>query len=246
MLLLLKWWIITLLCWPLLLWQGKRVQKQVLRLPEAAGRRSGMLGSGEPVRLLICGDSAAAGVGIAEQQQAFAGQLVGLLAKQHQVNWLLAAKSGVDSAGLNALLQQLYDHHNAVYRLDIVVVSIGVNDVTALNSKTAFRKQINALLGRFATDFTDPYVVFNAIPPMQHFSALSSPLNVWLGLKAALLNKVLADEIEKWPKAKIIYTEQPLTDNMLAADGFHPSEAGSIVWANQVFQAVTHRLTEIR
>lgn len=234
----LQWWLITLLCWPLLLWQGKRVRKLALRLPEAAGRRSGMLGSGESLRLLICGDSAAAGVGIEQQQQAFSGQLVELLAKQYQVNWQLAAKTGLDSAGLNSLLQQSYSHQNAVYRLDVVVVSIGVNDVTARRSKAEFQQQIIALLSRLATDFTDPYVLFSAIPPMQHFTALPSPLNYWLGLKASMLNQAMAAELKHWPKAQMICSDIALTADLLAADGFHPSAKGTGIWAKMLADAI--------
>ncbi|WP_460858124.1 SGNH/GDSL hydrolase family protein [Rheinheimera gaetbuli] len=233
-----RWRLLTLLCWPLLLWQAKRARKRALYLPEASGRRSGILGSGEPLRLLICGDSAAAGVGLLQQEQAFSGQLVDLLAERYQVNWQLAAKTGLDSAGLNSLLQQSYSHPNAVYRLDVVVVSIGVNDVTARCSKADFQQQISALLSRLATDFTDPYVLFSAIPPMQHFTALPSPLNYWLGLKAAMLNQVLATELANWPQAQLVYSDLPLSADMFAADGFHPSESGCKIWAQLVFDAI--------
>lgn len=236
-----RWLLLTLLCWPLLLWQGKRVRKLALRLPEAAGRRSGMLGSGESLRLLICGDSAAAGVGIEQQQQAFAGQLVELLAKQYQVNWQLAAKTGLDSIGLNNLLHQLYAHNNAVYRLDVVVVSIGVNDVTARRSKAEFQQQIRALLTRLANDFTDPFVLFSPIPPMQHFTALPSPLNSWLGLKARMLNQAMAAELQHWPKAQMVNSEVALTADLLAADGFHPSVKGSGIWAQVLAEAIVSK-----
>ncbi|MDP5143464.1 SGNH/GDSL hydrolase family protein [Rheinheimera baltica] len=233
-----RWLLLTLLCGPLLLWQAKRARKRALYLPEALGRRSGMLGNGEPLRLLICGDSAAAGVGLSQQEQAFCGQLVDLLAERYQVNWQLVAKTGLDSAGLNTLLQQSYSHPNAVYKLDVVVVSIGVNDVTARRSKAEFQKQIRVLLSRLATDFTNPYVLFSAIPPMQHFTALPTPLNYWLGLKAAMLNQALATELSNWPKAQLVYSDLPFTADMFAADGFHPSESGCKIWAQLVFDAI--------
>ena len=230
--------LVTLVCWPLLLWQGKHAQQRALRLPEGAGRRSGMQGSGEPLRFLICGDSAAAGVGITQQQQAFSGQLVKLLARRYQVNWQLAAKSGLDCAGLNKLLHQLYAHNNAVYQLDLVVVSIGVNDVIARHSKVEFQQQIRALLNRLATDFTNPYVLFSAIPPMERFIALPSPLNYWLGLKANMLNQALVAELKNWSKAQLVNHNLALTADMLAADGFHPSESGCKIWAQLVFDAI--------
>ncbi|WP_333607050.1 SGNH/GDSL hydrolase family protein [Arsukibacterium sp.] len=231
------WLLLTVVGWPLLYWQGKRVRKLALRLPEAAGRRNGISGSGEPLRLLICGDSAAAGVGVSEQQQALSGQLVALLAERYQVTWQLAAKTGLDSPGLNTLLQQLYSHKNAVYPLDLVVVSIGVNDVTALRNKAEFQQQISTLLTRLTTDFTNPQVLFSAIPPMQHFTALPSPLNIWLGLKAAMLNQALANELKNWPKAQLVSSKQALTPDILATDGFHPSAKGHLIWAQLLLDA---------
>ncbi len=50
---------------PLLLWQGRHVRRVTPRLPEAAGPRAGTTGHGPPLRLLVLGDSAAAGVGVA-------------------------------------------------------------------------------------------------------------------------------------------------------------------------------------
>src|SRR6266516_1669739 len=56
---------------PVLLPQSKWLKRNALRLPEAAGPREGKVGVGEPVlRLLVVGDSSAAGVGVADQAQA--------------------------------------------------------------------------------------------------------------------------------------------------------------------------------
>ena len=71
---------LTLAKWllgPVLLWQGARVRATALRLPEAAGER---LQSGGALRLLIVGDSSAAGVGAAHQDEALAGCLARTLA----------------------------------------------------------------------------------------------------------------------------------------------------------------------
>ena len=61
---------------PLLLLQGRRVRRSVPRLPEPTGPRSGCVGAGRSLRVLIAGDSAAAGVGSANQDQALSGQLI--------------------------------------------------------------------------------------------------------------------------------------------------------------------------
>src|SRR4051812_12916439 len=51
----------TLALAPWLIAQGKRARARTLRMPEPPGARAGAAGTGTPLRLLITGDSAAAG-----------------------------------------------------------------------------------------------------------------------------------------------------------------------------------------
>lgn len=222
-----RFWLLALCCWPLLLWQGKRVRALALRLPEASGERYGIQGQGPQQQLLICGDSAAAGVGCQHQQQALSGQLVGLLAQQAEVHWQLHAQTGINSAELRQSLLKL-----EAKPLSWVVVSIGVNDVTGLRSSRKFSEQINALVQLINQRFSTPQIMFSAIPPMQHFSALPAPLNHWLGLKARQLNAQLVKTLATWPNARVLSATIELTPEMLAKDGFHPSVAGAKQWAS--------------
>ena len=85
---------------PILIAQGLWTRARVPVLPEAAGPRKGVVGHGPSLRLLIVGDSSAAGVGVARQEQALAGHLSRELAAQAQarVQWQLVARSGITSA----------------------------------------------------------------------------------------------------------------------------------------------------
>src|ERR1700756_5186887 len=88
---------------PILLAQARWLRRTALRLPEAAGPRSGMEGAtdgaAEPLRILVVGDSSAAGVGVAEQANALAQPVARLLAVAtgRPVAWQLVAKSGVNT-----------------------------------------------------------------------------------------------------------------------------------------------------
>lgn len=235
----LQWLVITLLCWPLLLWQGKRVRKLALRLPEAAGPRAGVSGDEQlpPLRLLICGDSAAAGVGVTQQDDALSGQLVSLLSTQYQVQWQLEAQTGLDS---NALAIQLAELNGQCFNL--VVLSIGVNDVTSLCSARRFRYQLARCLQLLQQQNGDPMVLFSAIPPMQQFSALPAPLNYWLGLNAAILNHSAKNLLKRWPNASYVATPNKVSAAMLAKDGFHPSAEGYQQWAQQLAIALNRKI----
>lgn len=232
-----KWYLVTLLFAPVLLWQGKRVRKLALRLPEAAGDRYGIVqpiqsNNLKPaVKLLLCGDSAAAGAGITQQDQALAGHLTRALAVARPVNWQLVAQNGICCQGLVQILQGV-----PAQSFDQIYVSIGVNNVTAMTSQRKYRGQCRELLTLLSTRFQSPRIIISAIPPMQYFTALPWPLNYWLGLKAQLLNNTLANELVNWPNAVLIDAKIPLAADLLAEDGFHPSAKGAAVWAQLLLQ----------
>ncbi|HMY01436.1 MAG TPA: SGNH/GDSL hydrolase family protein, partial [Agitococcus sp.] len=96
----------TLALAPLLVVQGWYVKRITPRLPEAEGARQGITGQGQRLRLLVVGDSAAAGVGAVHQREALVGQLTAELAAQFEVSWLLIAKTGFTTADLLAHLAQ--------------------------------------------------------------------------------------------------------------------------------------------
>ena len=92
---------------PVLVAQAVGTRRRAPLLPEAAGARAGRLGDGgEVLRVLIAGDSSAAGVGVEQQEQALAGYLSRALHQRAQrpVDWTLHAKSGLTTRQVHALL----------------------------------------------------------------------------------------------------------------------------------------------
>ena len=111
---------------PLLLLQGRWVRRVTPVLPEAPGPREGRAGEGPPLRLLILGDSAAAGVGAPAQAEALAGQLASRLAPRFDLRWTLVARTGDTTRDALQTLATMPGE-----RFDVVVTSLGVNDVTS-------------------------------------------------------------------------------------------------------------------
>ena len=92
---------------PLLFAQGKFVRKTVPLLSEPEGSRSGVDGAGQKLRLLVLGDSAGGGVGVANQNEALLGKLVARLAPHFEVHWKLIAKTGATSSSTLRRLQKI-------------------------------------------------------------------------------------------------------------------------------------------
>ena len=83
---------------PLLIAQAIATPRRAPVLAEAAGPRAGRLaGRGRVMRMLIAGDSSAAGVGVARQAQSVAGHLTRSLQQRsgRPVHWTLQARSGL-------------------------------------------------------------------------------------------------------------------------------------------------------
>lgn len=222
---------------PVLVWQGRRTRATTPRLPEAPGPRAACAGAGRPLRLLIAGDSAAAGVGIDHQDRALSGRLAALLAPHHALSWRLVARTGWATADLTAHLRAV-----EVEPFDVAVLSLGVNDVTsALRVGTWLRHQ-RELVGLLAVRFGVRQIVLTAVPPMQVMHALPQPLRWVLGRRAAHFNQALRAAVHGWPGCRLVGLD--LSDllahrtGVLAADGFHPGETTCQRWAEALAASI--------
>lgn len=223
---------------PILWWQGRRVKRDTPRLPEADGARVGVSGTGQPLRLLILGDSAAAGVGVSHQDEALLGQLLSLLTPQYRVSWQLHATSGFRLIDVYQSLDALHDQ-----QIDVVILSVGVNDVTALTPIQRWQAQYQQLLTRLSQQQQATQIWCTAVPPMHAFSALPQPLRWLLGQRAHHLNRVLAQLLHAYPNAHFLAPELPLQPKMLASDGFHPAAPAYQLWAQAATQCI-HSILE--
>lgn len=71
---------------PVVVLQGRRVRRRVDRLPDAEGT-SGQVGSGGDVlRIVVVGDSVAAGVGVADHRDSMAGQIADRVHRRSLMN----------------------------------------------------------------------------------------------------------------------------------------------------------------
>ena len=186
---------------PIIIAQGRYVKKVTPKLPEAAGARSGKTGKGQKIRLLIVGDSAAAGVGVDNQAQALTGNLVSALADCYQVEWQLLARSGhttLDS------LKMISEQPQQTF--DIIVTSLGVNDVTGSLPASTWLSQQQDLITLLRKQFSCQQILITQVPPMGQFSALPQPLRRYLGARAAQFNRKLATLIESQSDCQLIKT----------------------------------------
>ncbi|MGQ0800728.1 MAG: SGNH/GDSL hydrolase family protein [Pseudomarimonas sp.] len=218
---------------PLLLLQGRRVRRRTPKLAEPPGARRGESFDGRPLRLLILGDSAAAGVGASSQVNALSGQLVARLSPQHALHWQLLAETGRRARdGLLALQRE------PSLRCDVALTSLGVNDVTALASARQFHVDMQAVIMRLREHAGARLILLSGLPPMGEFPALPQPLRWRLGQQARLLDQVLRRLAATHADCRHLPFGPLPSAALLASDGFHPGPQAYALWAESAVQQI--------
>ena len=222
---------------PVLIAQAVRVRRDVVRLGEPPGERSGCEGAGAPLRLLIAGDSAAAGVGARTQEEALSGQLVAQLRAGNRVHWKLVARTGYT---VNDVIGQL--RATSPERFDVAVVSIGVNDATGRTRSARWIERQATLIELLKANFGVAHILLSSLPPMHVFPALPQPLRWYLGMRARQLNGMLQSIAEADPSCEFLQIDFPFEQRYVATDGFHPAAPAYSAWAAIAARAIQRRI----
>ena len=230
----------TVLLAPVLLAQGRHVRRTTPLLAEPEGAREGDAGSGPLLRLLVVGDSAAAGVGARTQEEALSGQLAVSLAPTFRLRWKLLAFTGATTADMLDRLQGL-----PAEPFDVVVTSLGVNDVTGRVSLAEWHRAQQELIAVLQSRFGVRHLLLSGLPPMHRFPALPQPLRWYVGSRARDFNRVLASVAASRPGCEFLALGHEMMDaSAMAADGFHPGPPIYAFWAREAARRIVQRMEQ--
>ena len=101
--------------------QGNYLRSNVQKLPEAYGKRTGQVGCGKKINLLILGDSSACGVGVRHIKESLSGHLLNRLKQNFSCRWKILAKSGATTDDLIKLIE-----NDPKTEFDFIILSIGI------------------------------------------------------------------------------------------------------------------------
>jgi lysophospholipase L1-like esterase len=224
---------------PILLAQARWLRRTALRLPEAAGPRSGMEGAtdgaAEPLRILVVGDSSAAGVGVAEQANALAQPVARLLAVAtgRPVAWQLVAKSGVNTREAFDLLTR-----SEIKPADYLVTALGTNDVTSQRKPGRFLCDYIALADHLGRRTGAVGMVVTGLPPLRILPAAPHPLRWYLGRYAIRLDRELRSWVDLHATRRYVSLEWAANPDDMAVDRFHPGPDQYRRWARLVSEQI--------
>lgn len=254
---------------PVYLYQGRKIKRDTVRLPEPNGERHGQVQLNSTtdtpkehtqpmLNLMIVGDSAAAGVGSETQQEALVGNLIPILTQQpiiqttfNTLNWSLQATTGHTSFDI---LRRLYVLPAPSQPIDVMVLSVGVNDTTSSVSVDKWQQQIENIITIVQRKFGVRELIFLSLPPMAQMPAIPAPLNNFVGAKASILDNTLQQVCAAQDGVTYMATDfarmidehsngTPIDIRvMFASDGFHPSSLMYGYWAQQLVELIVKLL----
>jgi lysophospholipase L1-like esterase len=207
---------------PLLYAQAGRLKRTTIELPEPSGARAGTVGSGRALRVLVAGDSSAAGVGARTQDEALAAPLAQRLAETlaRRVSWQLVARSGLTSEAILDLLRAA-----APAPADVAVVVCGVNDITNEVPLAVALRRREHIASWLAAHCGVRHVVFPALPEMELFPAIPQPLAWYAGCMSRRNNRAQARWARRAEGVSHAAMDGVTESHLFCVDGFHPAPA---------------------
>jgi lysophospholipase L1-like esterase len=222
---------------PVLVGQGARVRRRIPVLPEADGPRSGSVGAGEPLALVVLGESTAAGVGVERFEDGLAARLAHELSGRagRRVDWRASARTGATArrARTDLLAAALAEPS------EVAVVVLGVNDTLRLTGRAAWRRDVSAIVAALrAAQPSTGRVVLAGVPDLGSFPALPRPLRTVLGWHSRALDRELR-ALARAPGVVHVPVPALTGADALATDGFHPGATSYREWAADLADVLT-------
>lgn len=220
---------------PFLYLQGQYTRRKVGLLPDAAGDRIGISGSGgEAAKFLVIGESTVAGLGARTHKEALAGQFAERLATRigRPVEWTVIGRNGVTARRtIDELVPLMPDA-----KFDYILLGIGGNDVMKLSSPRKWRRDMIELLGVLRDRNPDAIIFISNCPMIVYSPAIPNPIKFLLWE----LSKMHDANIREFSAGMegVYYYPQPAEVNIegFFADGIHPSEQGYSDWADAMLR----------
>lgn len=222
---------------PFLYFQGQYIRKKVGRLPDASGPVSGVAGRGDnPARLLVLGESTAAGVGARTHDRALAGQFSRFLAEKigRSVEWHVVGRSGITVAEtIRELVPRIPDK-----RFDYIMLALCGNEVLKLRSPRTFRRDMRRLIAILREAHPESAVFITNAPAVRLSPILPPTIKFVLGNLSALHDRNARQFTAQMDR--VYYFHQPThVPEDFFADGLHPSEAGYRDWSRGMIEFFT-------
>ena len=204
-------------------------------------------GTGEPLEMVMLGDSTVAGLGAESVEDS--------LVLQTAQRAATAAGRPVHARGLGISGSRTVDLRDDQIPLidpatDVVVIVIGSNDATHLTPFWTFDEQTASMLSAARRQAPDAAIVLGGIPLFGEARALDEPLRSVVDGYASVLRRVqrrVASDTAGVTFVNIAAEASPRfvgVPDAMSRDGFHPGATGYGFWADALGPAVAAAATQ--
>jgi len=221
---------------PVFLAQAAWTIRRLPALPDARKPWSGALAGPDPIRLLVVGDSTAAGVGVAEQEDGLPGNIARELKHRfgRGTEWRVVGESAVDTRGLVA--RHLGELTEAP--ADLIFIAVGSSDAIKLRPGKSFARDLRELLECLRDASPDALILVSQLPRFSQLKSFAEPLKSGLARNTAILDAVLIGVISPMKGVRAVATPPVYAPHTLSVDGLHPNATGYRDWIDHAFVGV--------
>lgn len=216
------------LMFPIYAWQGIRLRMRIERLLPAPVPTSGAFnGQGDPVRLLVMGDSTVASVGMERLEDTLAFNIAKGVNDMSgwPVIWRAAGGNSATAAHIRDYIVPHVEERNWTH----IALSVGINDMKNFHVVRQFKRDFGTLLYALRTRYPQAQIIWCPIPDMRQCPALPTTLGRILAARADLINAMGARMCHE-RQATVTGPVPPQPANSFARDGFHPNGEGYRSW----------------
>lgn len=220
---------------PILFYQAIKVRKDH-PTPSAFSEQLAF-GNGEK-KILILGESTAAGVGATHSKFTLASQLSRRFGPDYEI--LNLGKNGLRTGqALTHFGDKILSQTNS---FEGVFIFLGANDCFRLTHPHQFKKQLNLLISRLQSQLKPNWIYLADIPPVHLFPAFPALLRFYLKCQRSFLQREMI--VQYTDNERIIFDPLELSFNQdfFAIDGIHPSDLGYQKIAEFAFEGLKARL----
>lgn len=221
--------LISWLALPVYIWQGLSLRRGIDRLnPPEEQNVLPVKGKGKPYKILLIGDSSAAGVGVDDIHDSLGGQIVKLLAKatSRPIEIRIAGCNSATAGELRDFTVPNIEHAPYTH----VILNVGTNDAKNFHTGKRFCADFGTLLYALNTRFPTAQIIWSSILDLSTISTLPKPLNHILGIRSREMARrgeiLCAERLAEIPDGNW----DPSVENF-SSDGFHASAKGYHEWA---------------
>ncbi len=204
---------------PFLIYQAFQIKKQKPSPPSISENL--VLGNGNR-KILILGESTAAGVGASSIESTMAGHFFNQLGNEFHLTNL-----GKNGLRVSEVLAQFRESLNEVQgKLEGVFLFLGANDCFRLTNPKEYRTELVVLIQFLKSKFSTEWIYLADIPPVQLFPAFPKLLKYYLNQQRSFLQKEMKLVSESHKDILFDPINLEINSDFFASDRIHPSNIG--------------------